>query len=336
MNKLKYYLIKQISKIDLVHNDKDLLSKNNEKNLYHFLGNLEKEIDVYHPLNNNENIFYVKIIDIYYLIEEKIITLDEIIEKNTKIMDIFSYKQAIRYENNYMLFNEERILNKKNHNDVLLAISYALRGSHTLDNLQDEQKLINQSLEFIVSKRGIYCFSPFAAQRKKILINYLLVLTYLNKCINFINEAANCNKDKDYLKIRTKVLEFEIKHFFNNPVKYNRYELYDIYEMIATFYKVKEIKNELKEQIKDIAKMAQINIEENKINHSTLFEWLIIIITIFSLIPAVDSFNTIFDVKQKEITFMIAGLFIILAIAIIFFKYKCKKISTFFKKIKRK
>ena len=114
---------------------------------------------------------------------------------------------------------------------------------------------------------------------------FLLALAYnarmdafLKDSIDIYNtyKSENTNlSDTIYKRIidfREYVYFFNLKYFFEFPVKQDRHELFEIWELISNTYLVKQKHDEINAQVSDLTKVITLNQNEKKLEEEKEFQ----------------------------------------------------------------
>lgn len=260
-----------------------------------FLGDINNKIKIY---KINDNLFYIAIFEQIFKVERAALSSDEINENLSNLQSKFDgYKLAkdktmTDYCYIYFLFSNVGSAIKNNFANIENIVSYAIRGSYTLEKTS-ENYMLTKSVEILASQTGLYAFSPYFHQRLRFIMLYCLAIHYIKKTRNYILKAANYKNNKELVSIRKEILEYDVRYFFKNPVKQSRYEVYAVYDLIAKNYKINELYSEVREQIKDMAKILEIEIHKEKEERYNIFKkiayFLTFIITLANILPAIDA-----------------------------------------------
>lgn len=107
----------------------------------------------------------------------------------------------------------------------------------------------------------------------RILRMYLLALAYNQKMDYLSNKMASTfmynEKNKKYTesleKFITDIHAFDLQYFFENPVKMDRYQTYNLWNIIAKNYNVKAKHDEIKSQVLALADIISRNKEKEQV-----------------------------------------------------------------------
>lgn len=259
-----------------------------------FLGNLSDYIKIY----KKEDVFYYVVFEKIFKVEKVSFDKEYALENKDKLKELFGkYLKADEesvadYRYVYVLFSNKQKILTNNLDNAEQIISYALRGSNTLRKTNDNF-FNNLSIEMLVSPTGIYSDCNLALQKIRIVMVYVLAIYYILTTRDYIKQIASYKDEQDIINIREKILDYDIRYFFKNPIRQSKHELYMVYELISKVYKINELYLEIKEQVKDSAKILEIKLERKKQNRFKVFKYILAFITttitLANIFPAIDA-----------------------------------------------
>lgn len=132
---------------------------------------------------------------------------------------------------------------------------------------------------FVVSERGFHLCARSAASQKdeynektidrfdRFLNLYLLAVAYNIKMDNFLEKGAELYSDNmhqldNIMDFNESIHAFDLQYFFENPVKLNRYETYNVWKLIFAKYRVKDKHDEVKMQVLSLTDILVKNKEK--------------------------------------------------------------------------
>ena len=138
-------------------------------------------------------------------------------------------------------------------------ISKTLRNSTTL-KLDEFNCYKRKHMKVVFSEKGFVLCSmkdkyDLQSSFERVLLQFLLSLaynTYTEKLISKVTEAYNRLDYPKMISLRDEIYAFGLKSFFHNPVKQNRHESFELWNMISKNYYVEIKHNEMKSQIADL------------------------------------------------------------------------------------
>ena len=99
----------------------------------------------------------------------------------------------------------------------------------------------------------------------RILVMYLLALAYNHQMDKLSNLMAKIYSKKANNKLLENFVEsihaFDLQYFFENPVKMDRYQTYNLWKIIAENYNIKTKHDEIKSQVLSLAEIISRNKE---------------------------------------------------------------------------
>lgn len=177
-------------------------------------------------------------------------------------------------------------------------ISQKLRGSKTLKISEQNTYHNDNDIKVVVCEKGfIWCNQHTAFEEKKLerfemtLKLFLIAIAYNQKSTEILDSVSSSYQSKSYKKmieIRDEIYGFDLNYFFENPVKQDRHQQYDIWKIIQQNYHVIELHNEIKSRV-----VGLTNIIETK-RKDTQKKWIAIFGLIISILSLKDVFLNIF------------------------------------------
>lgn len=176
-------------------------------------------------------------------------------------------------DNEFIIITEVEEEDSKKKEEQKKRISKILRRSETL-NFDTFNQFSGNRYTVVFDKKGIaILYKSFCDINKvfdDITILYLLCIAYNLQNDNYIQEINNAVKNftltsqpskENYQLVDTikeKILMFDFKYFFNNPVKFNRIEYYPLWDFLAKNLNVIPLHNEVKGQCLDLTEYLEI------------------------------------------------------------------------------
>lgn len=150
-------------------------------------------------------------------------------------------------------------------------ISKVLRNSTTL-KIDENNCYTQKHMKVVFAEKGfILCRMKekynLQANFDRILLQFLLSLaynTYTEQLINEVTEAYNKLNYEDMISLRDEIYAFGLKSFFHNPVKQNRHESFELWNMISKNYYVEIKHNEMKSQIADLTGVIETKYKDEQ------------------------------------------------------------------------
>lgn len=150
-------------------------------------------------------------------------------------------------------------------------ISKILRNSSTL-KIDESNSYIQKHIKVVFAEKGfVLCKMnekyDLQANFDRVFLQFLLSLaynTYTEQLINEVTSAYNKSNYKDMISLRDEIYAFGLKAFFHNPVKQNRHESFELWNMISKNYYVEIKHNEMKSQIADLTGVIEKKYKEEE------------------------------------------------------------------------
>ena len=182
-------------------------------------------------------------------------------------------------------------------------ISQILRGSSTLI-INEKNCFENKNMKIVFAERGfIFCKKAEDKDMKdtfeRVLFMFLLAQAYNKYSESSINKVAETFSNDDYdkmIQIRDGIFSFDVRCFFHNPIKIDRHETFNLWNIIAANYYVKMKYDEMKSQISDLANIIEVKQEKLKEEKNKRFEKMVAIIGIILAATSLVSFYQ--DIKE--------------------------------------
>jgi len=152
-----------------------------------------------------------------------------------------------------------------------IEISKILRNSSTL-KIDESNSYIQKHIKVVFAEKGfVLCKMKekydLQANFDRVFLQFLLSLaynTYTEQLINEVTSAYNKSNYKDMISLRDEIYAFGLKAFFHNPVKQNRHESFELWNMISKNYYVEIKHNEMKSQIADLTGVIEKKYKEEE------------------------------------------------------------------------
>lgn len=228
-------------------------------------------------------------------------------------------------DNSYLLFFTDKEEDVKNFSQIIRdSLSFYSNDDNTIHT--NRYKLIFDSKGSCIIFNNYFftkqnsnkdnetskCIGSVNVVYEDILLLFLLGLTYNNENehnMQKVTEICN-NNSKNYkldslsynelLKLKYKMLNFDLNYYFDNPVKNNRQEYYKVWNFIASQMHIPELHNESKNQCLDIIHFLN-DYREKKIN--TRFTLIGIFISLLALVATHQELYTLYKkIPIKEIS----------------------------------
>lgn len=254
---------------------------------------------------------------LYQSVKDEIILYEESESSNIKIYCIFGFYFLIAKAANCTSVDEIRISDFKKLDDSqayyghyfhnLQAdenISQSLRNSNTL-KISDINCYDNSDIKVVFAERGFVVCNKLnlSAEDKfdRVLLLFLLSLAYNLKAEKLLQDVSNSYKKSSYedmILLRDEIYAFDLNCYFYNPVKQNKHQVYNIWNLISQNYDVKIKHDEIKSQVVDLTGIIELKhksiLEENAQKSTTKLNIIMIIL-------AAASFISIFKDELKAL-----------------------------------
>lgn len=254
---------------------------------------------------------------LYQSVKDEIILYEESESSNIKIYCIFGFYFLIAKAANCTSVDEIRISDFKKLDDSqayyghyfhnLKAdedISQSLRNSNTL-KISDINCYDNSDIKVVFAESGFVVCSKLnlSAEDKfdRVLLLFLLSLAYNLKAEKLLQDVSNSYKKSSYedmILLRDEIYAFDLNCYFYNPVKQNKHQVYNIWNLISQNYDVKIKHDEIKSQVVDLTGIIELKhksiLEENAQKSTTKLNIIMIIL-------AAASFISIFKDELKAL-----------------------------------
>ena len=254
---------------------------------------------------------------LYQSVKDEIILYEESESSNIKIYCIFGFYFLIVKAANCTSVDEIRISDFKKLDDSqayyghyfhnLQAdenISQSLRNSNTL-KISDINCYDNSDIKVVFAESGFVVCNKLnlSAEDKfdRVLLLFLLSLAYNLKAEKLLQDVSNSYKKSSYedmILLRDEIYAFDLNCYFYNPVKQNKHQVYNIWNLISQNYDVKIKHDEIKSQVVDLTGIIELKhksiLEENAQKSTTKLNIIMIIL-------AAASFISIFKDELKAL-----------------------------------
>lgn len=166
-------------------------------------------------------------------------------------------------------------------------ISRTLRNSTTLE-INENNCFENKNMKIVFAEKGfVFCKKAQEKEMKdtfeRVLFLFLLTQAYNKYSEVLINKVSKSFLDNNYdemIQIRDDIFSFDVRCFFHNPVKIDRHETFNIWNLIASNYHVKLKYKEMKSQISDLANIIEVKQQKIKETKNQKFERMIAVLGI--------------------------------------------------------
>ncbi|MFY4859752.1 hypothetical protein [Aliarcobacter butzleri] len=244
---------------------------------------------------------------LYQSVKDEIILYEESESSNIKIYCIFGFYFLIAKAANCTSVDEIRISDFKKLDDSqayyghyfnnLQAdenISQSLRNSNTL-KISDINCYDSSDIKVVFAESGFVVCSKlnFSAEDKfdRVLLLFLLSLAYNLKAEKLLQDVSNSYKNSSYedmILLRDEIYDFDLNCYFYNPVKQNKHQVYNIWNLISKNYDVKIKHDEIKSQVVDLTGIIELKhkaiLEDNAQKSTTKLNIIMIILAAASFI----------------------------------------------------
>lgn len=218
--------------------------KKKKRNIKPFYDHIEKSIDVY---DSQLGDIYA-IFGIYFLLTRK---NQEIIQQEDVFIDL-----------------RKRIIVTE---DVMedVNISKELRNSGTLVVDDDNRFSTGSGNRIVFDSRGLHISrdpesrwfeNNFKSDVEKSVCCYLLSLAYHQKSQELLLQATSAfdsGKSEEMIAVRDAIFAFDLKYFFENPVRLEVFETRALWEMTARNGAIKQTHDEIKIQVAELANIIE-------------------------------------------------------------------------------
>lgn len=182
------------------------------------------------------------------------------------------------------------------------SISQTLRNSNTLQ-ISTHNSYDSSDIKVVFAEKGFVTCSKLNLCAKdkfeRVLLLYLVVMAYNQKAQVLLQEVSQSHKNKSYedmIKKRDEIYAFDLNCFFSNPVKQNRQQVYDIWNIIAKVYDTKNKYDEIKSQVIDLVNVIEIQYKEKQEKKLSI---ILAIVTFTSLISVFKDLKEMMWRKDK-------------------------------------
>lgn len=232
--------------------------------IYTFFNNIQ--------ITTNTRTFYIEggiehtVIDIKYskrdfaykaLFYDKVVS-SELISEEFRDAKTFKPDETNSYETSYFHF----MVSEKGF-AVYKKPNYYKNKSKTNEEQSDNESNQSEYKEKDTADQVFY----------RILMMYLLALAYNQKmdklsnmmALIFMNNKQNKKYTESLENFITDIHAFDLQYFFENPVKMDRYQTYNLWNIIARNYNVKAKHDEIKSQVLALADIISRNKEKKQV-----------------------------------------------------------------------
>lgn len=138
-------------------------------------------------------------------------------------------------------------------------MSRFFRGTNT--KKLDEAVYSNRQTRLLVDRENLVLLSNNRARFERIILCQALALAYKDALNTGMLELTQCIKSNDetqLIKLYEDMLRFNAADYFGHPVDQQRsHELYDIWEPLSRHWRLNERRQELTEQLADVANLIR-------------------------------------------------------------------------------
>lgn len=155
---------------------------------------------------------------------------------------------------------------QREHRSHEAKVSYFLRGSGT-KSIEDTTYVRGQT-RLLVDRENMVLLCPHHQQFERIILCQALVLAYKDVLTTCMFELTRCIKSGNETQLITlyeDVLRFNAADYFSHPVDQQRsHELYDIWEGLSRHCRLNELRQELTQQLTDVANLIKEQRSQNE------------------------------------------------------------------------
>jgi len=182
-------------------------------------------------------------------------------------------------------------------------ISISLRNSSTL-KIDNENSYNSKNMRVVFAEKGfVLCNKTqtydLSDNFDRLLLLFLLSLaynSYTEVLINDVTKAYNSSDYKKMIELRNEIYSFGLKCFFHNPVKQNRHETFNLWNLISENYYVNIKHHEMKSQVADLTGVIESKYKDIEHKKSKRLEKTL---SIFGFIIAITSLIGVYkDLKE--------------------------------------
>ena len=137
----------------------------------------------------------------------------------------------------------------------------------------------------------------------RVLLLFLLSLAYNLKAEKLLQDVSNAYKNSSYedmILLRDEIYAFDLNCYFYNPVKQNKHQVYNIWNLISENYDVKIKHDEIKSQVVDLTTIIESKhkafLEEKSKKNERKLTLIGIAIGIASLVSVFKDFKELFGI----------------------------------------
>lgn len=153
-----------------------------------------------------------------------------------------------------------------NDDEELQSAFKYVRGSFTYQE-NDNEKFIDGNGEYYFDSLNGFVVKQNKdgiSDLQRVLSDYVLMLAYIQK-IDYFQECVANAKPKEYKNLLVEIYNFDMKSYFNNPLKFEAYQGRKMWEKIAQSTKLFERHDEMLQQTTNLMHLAR-NEQLNKHN----------------------------------------------------------------------
>lgn len=256
---------------------------------------------------------------LYQSVKDEIILYEESENSNIKIYCIFGFYFLIVQGLNCTSVDEIRISDFKKLDDSQAYyghyfdnlkddedISQSLRNSNTL-KISDINCYDNSDIKVVFAESGFVVCSKLNLNAEdkfdRVLLLFLLSLAYNLKAEKLLQDVSNAYKNSSYedmILLRDEIYAFDLNCYFYNPVKQNKHQVYNIWNLISQNYDVKIKHDEIKSQVVDLTTIIESKhkafLEEKSKKNERKLTLIGIAIGIASLVSVFKDFKELFGI----------------------------------------
>lgn len=198
--------------------------------------------------------------------------------------------------NSYYGYYQDSILSDQ-------EISKLLRNSSTLV-INEKNSYEDKNMKIVFAEKGfVFCSKRddrnLSETFERVLFLFVLAGAYNAYSDISISNVSESFRNKDFdkmIKTRDDIYSFDVRCFFHNPIKMNRHQTFDLWNMISSNYYIKPKYDEMKSQISDLANIIEIKQQKTQEEKNKKFERLVAIIGI--ILAATSLLGFYLDLKE--------------------------------------
>lgn len=164
------------------------------------------------------------------------------------------------------------------------SISQLLRGSSSL-KITEHNSYSFDFMKVVFAERGFVLLSSMEEMFERCVLMFIVSLAYNyynSALLSQMSELDQRRDLKEMINVRDKYFYYNLLVYFTNPIKYQRYALFAIWEKMSNFYHVDKVHNEVKSQLNDLVGIIQNKIETRFQRFISVLGVIVAIISVFA------------------------------------------------------